>query len=161
MSSRLFLLSRSAAFALAPILSACSSHDPASEMATRSLYERLGAEAAIRAVVDDFVGRAAANPAVNFTRKGTSMEWTPSDGNVRHLKEKLVELIAMSAGGPQKYTGRDMASSHAGMRITNAEFDALAGDLLATLAHFKVPQAEQDEPMAVVGSTRKAIVTAP
>ena len=37
---------------------------------TVSLYERLGGEPAITAVVDDFVNRAAGDPAVNFVRKG-------------------------------------------------------------------------------------------
>src|SRR2546427_2900055 len=43
---------------------------------TRSLYDRLGGEKAIRAVVEDFVPRAAADEKVNFTRKGVAgHEW--------------------------------------------------------------------------------------
>src|SRR5687767_12497182 len=40
----------------------------ASESAT--LYDRLGGEPAIRAVIEDFVPRAAGNPKVRFTREG-------------------------------------------------------------------------------------------
>ena len=65
----------------------------------------------------------------------------------------------MARGGPQKYTGRSMKNVHAGMGITNAEFDALAGDLKASLDKFKVPTQEQQELLAIVGSTRADIVS--
>ncbi len=130
-------------------------------VAAKSLYERLGGEPAIKAVVDDFVARAAANPAVNFTRKGSIREWNASAENVATLKTRLVDLIGQLTGGPQKYLGRDMKSAHAGMKITAAEFNALAGDLAASLDKFKVPAKEKAELMAIVASTQKDIVETP
>lgn len=124
----------------------------------KTLYERLGGEAAIKAVVDDFVARAAGNPKVNFTRKGTPVEWDATPENVEKLKKHLVQLIGMVTGGPQKYEGRSMKAAHQGMRITNAEFDALAGDLKATLDKFNVPKQEQQELFKIIGSTRDDIV---
>lgn len=139
-------------------------HEPRAEQkldqnpVQKSLYERLGGEPAIRAVVDDFVARGAANPKVNFARKGTSNEWKPTDENIKVLKERLVEFIGMNTGGPQKYKGEDMVTSHKGMKITEAEFDALATDLKASLDKLKVPQKEQDELLKIVGGTKQAIV---
>lgn len=128
----------------------------------KSLYERLGGEKAISAVVDDFVGRAAGNPKVNVTRAGTGgKEWKDTEENVARLKKLLVEMVANAAGGPQKYTGRDMKTVHAGMRISNAESDAAAADLKASLEALKVPAKEQEELLAIVGSTRKDIVEVP
>lgn len=124
----------------------------------KSLYERLGGEPALTAVVDDFVGRAASDPKVDFTRKGAAAEWPATPENVAHLKKMLVQFIAMATGGPQQYTGRDMKSAHAGMNITDAEFNALAADLAASLDKFKVPKAEKDELMAIAASTRGDIV---
>ncbi len=124
----------------------------------KSLYERLGGEKAITAVVDDFVARTAKNEKVNFFRKGTDKEWKPTPAQVDQLKKYLVELIGSATGGPQKYTGRDMKSSHAGMKITEAEFNAMAADLKATLDQFKVPAKEQDELFKIVGSTKGDIV---
>jgi hemoglobin len=77
------------------------------------------------------------------------------------LKKHLVDMIGAASGGPQKYTGRDMKTAHAGMKITDAEFDALAADLIESLNKFKVPEAEQKELLGVVGSTRKDIVETP
>ncbi len=126
----------------------------------KSLWDRLGGEPAVTAVIDDFVARAASNPKVNFTRKGTESEWEPTEKNVARLKKRLIQLVSAVSGGPMKYEGRDMKAAHMGMKITNAEFDALAGDLKATLDKFKVPDAEQKELLDIVGSTRKDIVEA-
>lgn len=127
----------------------------------KSLYERLGGEAAVKAVVDDFVARAAADPKVNFTRKGTAAEWQATPENVAHLKKGLVQLIGAVTGGPQKYEGRSMKDTHRGMRISDAEFNALAADLKATLDKFKVPEKEQGELFRIIESTRKDIVEKP
>ena len=124
----------------------------------KTLYERLGGEPAVTAVVEDFVGRAASDPKVNFTRKGTAYEWEASPANVAKLKKRLVQFIAMASGGPKMYEGRDMKGVHKGMMITSAEFDALAGDLAASLDKFKVPMREKEELLKVVGSTKGDIV---
>jgi hemoglobin len=127
----------------------------------KSLYDRLGGEAAIKAVVDDFVAVAAADPKVNFTRKGTPMEWQATDENVAKLKGHLVEFLSMAFGATgTKYEGRDMKSTHKGMGITQAEFDALAADLKTVLEKHKVPQAELDEAMKIAAATAPDIVEA-
>lgn len=126
-----------------------------------SLYERLGGEAAIRAVVDDFVPRTAANPAVNFTRAGHEKPWDATPENVEHLKKLLVDFIGTATGGPQNYQGRDMKTAHQGMKIASAEFDAMAADLLASLKALNVPDKETNELMAIAASTKGAIVEVP
>jgi hemoglobin len=130
----------------------------AAAMNQKSLYERLGGKPAITAVVDEFVARAASNPKANFTRKGHANEWDATPRNVEKLKGHLVAFVAWATGGSETYTGRDMASAHQGMGITDAEFDALAADLQASLQKFNVPMNEQNELMAIVGTTRQSIV---
>jgi hemoglobin len=146
------------AYALRPALDAILEAIPRPAAAAASLYDRLGGATAIEAVVADFVGRAAANPKVNFTRKGTDLEWEASEENVARLKKHLVQFVSMATGGPTKYEGRDMKAAHRGMQITDAEFDALAAELKATLDKFKVPAKEQKELLTIVGSTRGQIV---
>src|ERR1700757_637665 len=115
----------------------------------KSLYDRLGGKDAITAVVDDFVGRVAADKRINgFFAKA----------NVPRLKTMLVDQICEATGGPCKYTGRDMKATHKGMGITNADFDALVGDLVATLDKFKVGEREKQELLAALGPMRKDIV---
>src|SRR5262245_54553573 len=118
-------------------------------MASTKLSERLGGKEAITAVVDDFVARVAADKRINsFFAKA----------NVPRLKMMLVDQICEATGGPCKYTGRDMKTTHKGMGITNADFDALVGDLVATLDKFKVPEKEKNELLSVLGPMRKDIV---
>lgn len=124
----------------------------------KSLWDRLGGEPAVTAVVDDFVGRAASDPKVNFTRKGHPAEWNASPANVAKLKKGLVTFISENTGGPLKYKGKDMVAVHTGMEISDAEFNALAADLGASLDKFKVPAKEKNELIAVVASTRGSIV---
>ena len=123
-----------------------------------SLFTRLGGEPAVKAVVDDFITRTLANPKVNFTRKGLPGEWEASEANVTRLKKLVTALVVEVTGGPKGYAGRDMKTTHKGMKITDAEFDAMAGDLKETLDKFKVPAAEQKELFDIIGSTRKDIV---
>ena len=124
----------------------------------RTLYTRLGGEPAIRAVVKDVVQRAANDPEVNFVRRGRPRQWEPTPKNTRLLEKRLVQFFSQATGGPQKYEGQDMATAHAGMQITDAEFNAFAAHLRATLDALEVPQKERDELLEIVAETRPEIV---
>lgn len=132
----------------------------ASSMGAKSLYERLGGEPAITAVCDDFVGRAASDPKVNFFRRDVpgAMEWKPSPEDLATFKKHLVQFVCVAAGGPQKYEGRSMKATHRGMKITEAQFNALAADLSASLDTFNVPAKEKGELLGAVAGTKKDIV---
>ncbi|HEV8112114.1 MAG TPA: group 1 truncated hemoglobin [Planctomycetota bacterium] len=134
-----------------------------------TLYERLGSEAGVRKIVDDFVDRVMADPRVNWVRKdvkrggvlgagGTSAEWKPTPEKVEALKIHLAQFIAVATGGPSQYEGVQMAKVHSGMKITNPEFDASIGDLKASLDALKVPSEEQKELLSVFESTRPQTV---
>ena len=58
------------------------------------------------------------------------------------------------------YTGRDMKTSHRGMRISERDWAAFMGHLNATLDAFRVPGAERDAVVAFVQGTRADIVEA-
>ena len=121
----------------------------------KALWDRLGGEKAVRAVVHDFVLAAAEDKKVNFLRDG---KVKIDAKGIEHLEQMLVELISATTGGPLKYTGKTMKDVHKGMAITDAEFDALAGVLVATLKKYKVPQSDIDELVKIVESTRADIV---
>ena len=118
-------------------------------MQHKSLYERLGGKDAIVAVVDDFVGNVAADNRINHFFGKT---------DIPRLKKNLVDQICQATGGPCVYTGRDMVTAHSGMGVSNADFDALVGDLVKTLDKFKVPEKEKGELLAILGPMRPQIV---
>jgi hemoglobin len=135
-----------------PLLSAvllaagCTSTPPKPET---SLYQRLGGIEAITAVVDDFVANVAADSRINGRFANT---------DIPRLKRLLVEQICNGTGGPCTYTGRDMKTTHAGMGITDAEFDALVEDLVQSLDKLKVPAAEKEELLGILGPMKADIV---
>ena len=114
-----------------------------------SLYQRLGGQPAITAVVDDFVANVAADNRINRFFAHT---------NIPHLKMELVSQICQATGGPCVYAGRPMRAVHAGMHITDADFNALVGDLVKTLNKFNVPPKEQQELLGILGPLKSDIV---
>lgn len=122
---------------------------PPAPVAKAPLYQRLGGQPAITAVVDDFVANVAADTKINRFFAHT---------NIPHLKKELVDQICQATGGPCQYTGRSMRDAHHNMHVTDADFDALVGDLVKTLNKFKVPQAEQNELLGILGPLRAQIV---
>ena len=140
---------------LALTVAACntvSSGPAGTAAAEKSLYDRLGGKTAITAVVDDFVGRVAADTRINGKF---------ANANIPRLKSMLVDQICQASGGPCTYTGRDMKSTHAGMGVSSSDFDALVGDLVATLNKFKVPEREKNELLSALGPMKSDIVEKP
>lgn len=121
----------------------------------KSLYERLGGVQAIAAVVDDMVDRLLKDPVITANpRTVEGMKHVTVPG----LKYQITAFLCQAAGGPEKYTGKDMLAAHKGLRISDEEWDAGAKDVKATLDKFHVPDAEQQEIFALVGSIKKDIV---
>jgi len=119
------------------------------EIAQRSLYERLGGAEALKAVVDEFVGRATADTRINA-------KFARSD--IPRLKLHLVEQLCAATGGPCEYTGRDMTKTHKNMKVTVGEFDALVEDLVAALDKFSVASPEKNELLGILGPLKSQIV---
>ena len=114
-----------------------------------TLYERLGALDAIKAVVEDFRDRVAGDDRINLKFARTDLA---------RLTKMLTDQVCEATGGPCHYNGRSMKEAHAGMKVTKGEFNALVEDLVATLKQFKVPSAEQDELLAILGPLKSEIV---
>lgn len=135
-----------------------------------ALYDRLGAEAGISNIVADFTPRVLQDPRVNWDRKGVkqggfsihsgkSVAWNATPENVAMLQKHLVQFLTLATGGPAHYEGKEIKSTHGDMHISNPEFDAVLGDLKASLDKLRLPNTEQKELLAIVESTRPLIVT--
>ena len=107
---------------------------PAPAPAPKSLYDRLGGQPAITAVVAEFVGRTTTDPRIKERFFNTDAE---------NLKKLLVEFVCVAAGGPCKYEGRSMEDAHAGMDLVDDEFNALVEDLVGAMDKFNVPAKEK------------------
>jgi hemoglobin len=118
----------------------------------KSLYKRLGGYDAIAAVVDDFIGRLVNDPQLTRFFTGAS---TNSKQRIRQL---VVDQLCAATGGPCIYIGRDAKTAHAGLGITESDWQASVKHLVASLDKFKVPQKEKDEVLAAVSGLKRDIV---
>jgi len=118
----------------------------------KSLYARLGGYDAIAAVAENLLPRLMSDPKLRRF-------WAHrAEDSVRREKQLLIDFLCQSAGGPLFYTGRNMHTSHKGLRIDEADWAAFLVHLNATLEVFHVPAAERSEILAFVQSTKADIV---
>ncbi len=99
----------------------------------RSLYEKLGGEAAVDAAVDIFYRKVLADPRVNEFFEGVDME-------KQAAKQKA--FLTMAFGGPNNYTGRDMRLGHAHLvekGLNDTHVDVIIELLGETLKELNVP----------------------
>ncbi len=121
-----------------------------------ALWFRLGGEAAVKAIVDDFVDACVKDPKVNLSRGGKYKLDVPE---IARQKRLMLELFSLLTGGPLEYSGkRNLKEAHAGMQITDAEFDAMAALLRQTLEKHKVDKREAEELLKLFEATRPVIV---
>jgi hemoglobin len=117
-----------------------------------SIYDSIGGAPAVRAAVDDFytcvLGDQVLNPFF-------------ADVDITRLKAHQRAFIAAAIGGPEIFQGRDMASAHARLGITDLHFDAVVGHLVATLTGLGVPEETIGQIGAALAPLRSDIVSMP
>jgi len=113
------------------------------------VYRAFGEQPGLVALMDLFMTKLLADP-----RTGPFFANADQAGVKRHLVEQFCVIL----GGPCTYTGRDMKTSHKGMGIGEADWDATIEDLTKSLRKFKVPRKEQKELLALLGPMKADIV---
>lgn len=156
MSMNIVSLVRASLLGLALMLASTSpafgQAQPAGGQGQRTLYERLGGYNGISPVVEDFENRLFVDPTVGkyFVGMGTDTK--------QQFIQKTKNLVCNVTGGPCKVISRSAKTTHAGLGITNAEFDVVANHLSEALDKYKVPAPEHKELMAIIETLRKDIV---
>ena len=117
-----------------------------------SLYRRLGGREGIALVVGDFTANMAADTRVNARFK----EMKPPE--VEKFKSNLADQICEATGGPCSYLGKDMKTAHAGMKITEAEWNATVDNLAKALDKNNVSAQAKQELLGALGPMKKDIV---
>lgn len=117
------------------LLPACSS------VSNSSLYEELGGEQGVEAIVDGFLYQLGEDDRIiDFF----------AESNIDRFREKLIEQICELSGGPCEYTGDSMIDSHRGMNISEAHFNALVEDLILAMEAEQVPTPAQNRLLALL-----------
>jgi hemoglobin len=122
-----------------------------------TLWDRLGGEAGVTKIVNDFVAAAAADKKANFYGDAT---FKPTEEQDKALKANLVAWLSAGAGGPRKYEGNPFRHARQGKKFTDEEFDAVLKDLRAALVANGVVDPDLKDVQGFVEATRKDVVEA-
>ncbi|MEQ9641008.1 MAG: group 1 truncated hemoglobin [Alphaproteobacteria bacterium] len=117
-----------------------------------SLYASLGGEDGVANIVDTFVLGLLRDPIV-----GRSFRDIPPT-RLPRLKYLFEQQICEVADGPCRYTGKDMVAAHRGMKVTDAQFDAMGGVMEASLRARGVAPDAAAALLAKLGAMRGDIV---
>ena len=131
--------------ALAGLLAACAGNPPRD-----GLYAQFGGQAGVEALVEEFLVRLLEDERINAQFAETDLV---------NLNDRLVEQFCVELGGPCTYTGRDMAQSHAGLGITEADFNALVEDLVDAMEARGIPFRAQNQLLRRLAPMHRDIVS--
>jgi hemoglobin len=119
------------------------------EAAGPSLYERLGAWDGITKIISDTVALHHENPEI-----GRYFVGVDDDQLIAHV----TAFFAAGTGGPAKYEGRDMTSAHAGMNVSEADYDSAVADVMTALGASNIDDVSKAEVAAILESLRTAVL---
>lgn len=118
----------------------------------KSLYQRLGGKAAIDAVVEAFYVKVLADARIKHHF---------DDINMDKQRRQQKAFLSAAFGSPVAWKGKDMRRAHEGLKLTEADFNAVAENLVSTLKDFKVKQELIDEVVAIALSVKDAVLNKP
>jgi hemoglobin len=114
-----------------------------------SLYDRLGGPLAIPAVTESFYRKVLSDNLLAPYFDDVDMD--------RQFAMQTA-FLTMALGGPNSYTGRDLRSAHAGLRLGADHFNAVVALLTRTLREFGVSDGDIAAAAAVVESVRDDVL---
>lgn len=120
-----------------------------------SLYHRMGGYDVIAGIVGDFIQQLGTDKA--FERFGGGR----SQNSLVRTKQLVIDQICNLAGGPCAYIGRDTKTTHAGLAITNAEWDSSIQKFKNSLNKFKIKEREQKDFIAMIEKLKPDVVEKP
>ena len=114
-----------------------------------SLYDELGGKATIAQIVDNFIHE------IEFDQ---TMFAYFAESDIDRFREKLNEHLCFLANGPCQYTGDTMQQVHAGMNISEGDFNHGVDLFIAAMNKAQVPHPLQNKLLAKMVPTRKDII---
>jgi hemoglobin len=137
------LWTAAAALALSPAFAQMAPASP-------EVYKAFGEKPGLVRLVDDLMRRIEADSRIAGHFK---------DANKQRVKEQLVDQFCQVSGGPCEYKGADMKSSHAGLDINKAHFNALVEVLQDAMDAQGIPFGAQNRLLAQLAFMHRDVIT--
>lgn len=109
---------------------------------------RIGGEAALEALVRDFIGRCYEDVMIGFLFRRAERS---------RIERHEIELLANHLGAAVPYTGRPLGEAHAVHRILGGQFDRRRRILEETMVAHGVPESLRNELLAWQDSLRPLV----
>jgi hemoglobin len=120
-------------------------------MAAATLYDDLGGEPALRAILQSLYDKLFADIMVGFLFAGKDKA---------QIVEHQVWFTARFLGGPSRYTGRPLPDAHAALPLLPGHVDRRHHLLRQTLAEYNVPAHVAEEWLRIDQSLKPAVLKA-
>lgn len=119
---------------------------------TKSIFERIGGDAAVKATVIKMYDKILSDDLL-----------APffENSNVERLRLSQAAFVTYAFGGPNHYTGKSMRAAHkeaVANGLNDAHFDRVAQHLKSAMEELEVPTDLIAEALAIVGSTRDDVL---
>jgi hemoglobin len=114
-----------------------------------TLYEAIGGEDAVRAVLQDLYDRLFADPIVGFLFEGKDKA---------HIVEQQLAFTCRFLGGPQRYEGKPLPTAHAPLPLLPGHFDRRHHLLGIVLRAHHVPDAVREAWLGIDESLRTSVL---
>ena len=121
---------------------------------TATLYERLGGEEELTAIVDEVVEEHMNNPAIS----ARFIPYKERPEYLAQIKKHTVNFFCAGSGGPQAYEGRDMTTTHRGMNINAAEYMHVIDDIMIVLDRHNKDEQTKNDVLAILYSLKDLMI---
>ena len=121
-------------------------------LAGKSLYERMGGYDGLAAAVDDLIPRLQGDPRIGGYWKGQNTQ------TKKRSRQMILDFLVSALGGPAVYHGLDIRAAHDGLGINEGDWNAMEGHVLAVLDKFHILGQEREEFLAAAASLKGDIV---
>jgi hemoglobin len=126
-------------------LVACANQSKAPE----SLYDEVGGQPTMVKITDNFIEEISFNRTIYAYFAKTKID---------RFREKFIEYLCVSTGGPCQYTGDTMLRSHQGQKITEADFNTTVDLLVAAMKDAGLTYPQQNRVLEVLAKTRREML---
>lgn len=124
----------------------------APQLDRRPLYDQLGGEPGLAALVDRFLRELAAD-------RDASPQFRGAD--VKRFRTQLTLHLCQTFDGPCRYEGAGLAEVHRGMQISQREFNAVVEDLVRAMESLHIATPVQNRVLARLAPLREQIIGQP
>jgi hemoglobin len=120
----------------------------------RRQYQVLSSTGATVVIVDAVVEAHMCNPEIN----GRFLPYKEQPEKLAAIKKHTVDFFSAGSGAAVNYAGRDMVSTHTGMKITPGEYMHVVDDILKVLDEHKVDGESRNEVLGILWSLKDMII---